>query len=144
MSEISDPDLVAAIEHLADPVLRLEQLETQLSQPGVESIAFRHDRIRDARALIMEDIAGRARLLNMKPGTLRLCIELAAKHRVRAGRKISLTQLRRDLDIALSTLRSHRLEAEAELALAQHRAAFAAQSTEAAEAGVDYLERCRS
>lgn len=143
MTGYDDPDLVAALDELADMVRRLPVIEDHMSAEGASASGFRFDQLRASRDGILDRIANRAKSMNIKPGSLRLCVEIANHHRDRTRKRIPLAQLRRDLGVAINVLRSQKQESDALLAIAMHRQATATASADSADAAESYLEACR-
>lgn len=140
---IVDPDLVRALDELRPVAVGLKMLEEQMLLPSVRENYKQFGYTSSRRDDAMNAIAGRAKALCMKPGSLRLAVELAADFHKRHGRRISLDHLRRQVSAATLALKSASLQAQADKAAHDWRSEKAGLAVEAADGLADYLDQSR-
>lgn len=138
-----DPDLERALSELAHVAVRLRAIEADLVKYSAAerytTYAHRIVLLGDCRRAI----AGRAEQLNVRPGSLLLFIEEAARLRKRHGRKPSLAQLQRAVADALDVRQRDLSSRRAEQAVADFQARHAGRDVEDGVAAAEYLEACR-
>lgn len=137
-----DPDLERAMRELAPTAARLRQIEEQLVVKGSDQHYSQY-----GHKIVMRDdawraIAGRAKILNLRPGSLRLFIEEHESLRKRLGRRPTLAQLQRAVIIANDVRKRDLATRQADEAVAHFRAIHATSAADDAEAAVVYLEKC--
>ena len=140
---IVDPDLVRALDELRPVAVGLKMLEEQMLLPSVRENYKQFGYTSSRRDDAMNAIAGRAKALCMKPGSLRLAVELAADFHKRHGRRIGLDHLRRQVSAATLALKSASLQAQADKAAHDWRSEKAGLAVEAADGLADYLDQSR-
>jgi hypothetical protein len=138
-----DPDLERAMGELAHVAARLRQIEEQLVVQGAD-----HHYSQYGHRIVQRDdawaaIAGRAEILNIRPGSLRLFIEEHARLRKQMGRRPSLAQLQRAVMTAVDVRKRDLATRLADEAVAKFRARHASKDFADAEGAATYLEACR-
>ncbi|WP_047866971.1 hypothetical protein [Sphingomonas paucimobilis] len=140
---IVDPDLVRALDELRPVASNLRMLEEQMLVVSVRQNYKQFGYVSSRRDDAADAIAGRAKSLCMKPGSLRLAVELASDFHKRHGRRISLDQLRRQVATATLALKSASLQAQADKAAQDWRSERAGLALDAADGLANYLENSR-
>jgi len=141
---IVDPDLVRALDELRTVVERLPQFEEQMILPTIRQHAKQFEHVMSVRAGLLDAISGRARQLHMRPGTLRLMVELSNDYRAKTRRRIPLDHLRRQTGTVLDAMKRRSLQAQADFAIAERHMLDAARAQDDAQGGIQYLDASRA
>ncbi len=141
---IVDPDLVRALDELRMVVERLPQFEEQMILPTIRQHAKQFEHVMSVRAGLLDAISGRAKQLHMRPGTLRLMVELSNDYRAKTRRRIPLDHLRRQTSTVLEAMKRRSLQAQADFAIAEVNMKAAAEAVNEARDGVQYLDASRA
>ncbi len=138
-----DPDLERALVELRGTAVRLRQVDEDLITHGAEpytTYAHRIVLLNDCRRAI----AGRAKIMSLKAGSLLLFIEEFDRLRKKTGRKPNLAQLQRSVEVAQVTRARDLSTRKAEEAIAAFTAEQAQAANDDCSDATRYLEACAS